>query len=296
MPDRRTILIAGETATGKSELALALAERLGGEILSVDAVAVYRGLDVGSAKPDAAARRRVAHHLLDLCDPWDGYTLGRFLEDARGALARVQGAGRPAVLVGGTGLYARALAEGFVPPPPPSAAMRAELRDRLAREGAPALHRELSRLAPAEAARLAPGDAARVVRALERVREGRPPGAREPSLSLLDRLEAYVLTVPPAELRERIRRRAEAQFDAGLLEETLAAMRRGARALDPGLRHIGYRAAAAWCEGRIGREEALMRTVADTLSLAKRQRTYWRSVPWATPATADEAWARLTGT
>lgn len=295
MPDGRTLLIAGETATGKSALALDVAERLGGEIVSVDAVAVYRGLDIGSAKADAAARRRVAHHLLDLCEPWDGYTLGRFLTDARAAIARIRATGRPVVLVGGTGLYARALVEGWRPPPPPSPAVRSELRRRVAREGAPALWRELRTRDPAWAARLSPHDTTRVVRALERIAEGHGEGGADPDLALFGGLEAVVLTVAPSVMRERIRLRAQAHFAAGLLEETLAALRRGARVDDPGLRHIGYRAAAAWCTGRLSRAEALRRTVADTVALARRQRTYWRSVAWAEAMTAEAARRRLLG-
>lgn len=291
--DGRTILIAGETATGKSALALEAAEALSGEIVSVDAVAVYRGLDVGSAKPDAAARRRVAHHLLDLCEPWQGYTLGRFLADARGALARIHARGRPAILVGGTGLYARALVEGWRPPPPPSPALRAELRLRLRREGAAALWRELAMRDPARAAHLSPNDATRVVRALERALEGVPEGGADPDLALGPDLEAYVLRIDPAVLAGRVRRRAEAHFASGLLDETLAALRRGASPHDPGLRHIGYRAAAAWCVGRLGRREALERTIADTLALAKRQRTLWRRLEWAVPVSPAEALHRL---
>lgn len=285
MPEGRIILIAGPTASGKSELALEVAERLAGEILSVDATAVYRGLDVGSAKPDAAARRRVPHHLLDVADPWESYTLGRFLADARRCLLRVRDAGRAAVLVGGTGLYARALVEGWRPPPPPDPQVRAALTRRAREEGVPALWRELRARAPDVAARLAPNDRTRVVRALERLAAGDRPssgeGGRDPSLSLVGEVEAYVLEPEREGLARRIEARAQAQFAAGLLEETLTLLGRGVPPQAPALRSIGYRCAVAWALGRATEEEALRRTVRDTLSLARRQRTWWRSVPWA---------------
>jgi tRNA dimethylallyltransferase len=289
----RLVLIAGPTAAGKSDLALALAERLGAEILSIDATAVYRGLDVGSAKPDAEARRRVAHHGLDLADPWETYTLGRFLGDARRALARIEASGRPAVLVGGSGLYARALAEGWEPPPPPPPEVRAAVRQRLATEGAPSLWRELARRSPSEAAAIHPTDTTRVARALERLATGGVRNGRRSGLGLVDRLEAYVLDVERAELARRIEARARRQYATGLLEETLAVLRRGVAPTASALRSIGYREATAWALGRLSRDEALARTVAATLALAKRQRTWWRHVAWVEHLTRAEAQRRL---
>lgn len=287
------MLIAGETASGKSDLALAVAEAFGAEIISVDAAAVYRGLDVGSAKPDGTARRRVAHHLLDRCEVWEGYNLGRFLADARAALTAIHAAGRPAVLVGGTGLYARALVEGWLPPPPPEPALRARIRARLGREGAAALWRELGQRAPELAARLDPNDKARVTRALERLESGTPAGGRDPARSLLPQLEGYVLTVGAETLAARIRGRAHAQFAGGILDETLRALRRGAAPGDPGLGHIGYRAATAHLLGRLTLDEAIERTIVDTRALARRQRTLWRRLEWLLPVGPEEAFERI---
>lgn len=148
---------------------------------------------------------------------------------------------------------------------------------------------------PDRAAALSPNDATRVLRALERALEGVPAGGADPALALTPGLEAYVLRIDAAALAERVRRRAERHFASGLLDETLAALRRGASPTDPGLRHIGYRAAVAWGLGRLGRREALERTIADTLGLAKRQRTLWRRVAWAVPASPAEALDRLLG-
>src|SRR5262245_26002277 len=157
----------GPTATGKSAVALALAERCRGEIVSVDSAQVYRGMDIGTAKPDAATRARVAHHLIDIIDPTAAYSAARFAAEAHRAIAAIRERGRVPIVAGGTMLYFKALIEGLSALPPADPAVRAALDARAARDGWPALHAELARVDPATAARLAPNDAQRIQRALE---------------------------------------------------------------------------------------------------------------------------------
>src|SRR5436305_1726215 len=175
---RPILAIVGATATGKSALGLALAERLGGEIVSADALQAYRGFDLGTAKPGEAERLRVPHHLIDILEPHERYSAGEFARRAGEALAEIEGRGRLPIVVGGSGLYLRALLSGISPTPPGDPAVRRELRDRLAAEGLPALAAELAHRDPATAARLAPGDTQRILRALEVAQfSGRPLSA-----------------------------------------------------------------------------------------------------------------------
>ena len=161
------VLLMGPTATGKSALALALAERIGGEIVSVDSAQVYRGMDIGTAKPDAATRARIAHHLIDIVDPTESYSAARFSADARASIAAIRARGRVPIVAGGTMLYFKALTEGLSALPPADPAVRARIDARAAIEGWPALHAALARVDPAMAARLPPTDAQRIQRALE---------------------------------------------------------------------------------------------------------------------------------
>src|SRR5690349_18330626 len=169
----------GPTASGKSGLALALCEQLPCEIVSVDSAQVYRGMDVGTAKPSAAIRARVPHHLIDVCDPAQAYSAARFCEDARRLLAEIRARGKLPLLVGGTMLYFRALQEGLSDLPPADAAFRAQLAREAAKLGWPALHARLARIDPQTAARLHPNDAQRIQRALEIAEcSGRPASAQ----------------------------------------------------------------------------------------------------------------------
>ncbi|MFQ5350587.1 MAG: tRNA (adenosine(37)-N6)-dimethylallyltransferase MiaA, partial [Thermoanaerobaculia bacterium] len=161
------LCIVGPTATGKSALAVELAGPLGGEIVNADALQVYRGFDIGTAKPSRQDRRRVPHHLLDILEPDEPFSAGEFARRARRAIDEIHGRGRLPLLVGGSGLYLRALVEGISPIPPIEPELRQRLRQRLEREGAPTLRTELERLDPATAQRLAPADSQRLLRALE---------------------------------------------------------------------------------------------------------------------------------
>jgi tRNA dimethylallyltransferase len=217
----------GPTASGKSALALALAQRLGGEIVSADSAQVYRGMDIGTAKPDAATRAIVPHHLLDLIHPTEPYSAARFREDALAAIAAIRSRGHVPIVAGGTMLYFKALREGLSALPQADVGVRNELDARAAREGWPALHAELARVDPATAARLAPQDAQRIQRALEvHMLTGRPlsalQGARDARQELGPTIVIALAPADRAALHAAIARRFDAMLDAGLVEEVRA--------------------------------------------------------------------------
>ena len=280
-PGARVIGIAGPTASGKSALALAAARRWPVEIISVDSAQVYTGLDIGTAKPSAAERAEVPHHLLDLLDPRQAYSAAQFVADARRLIGQIHQRGRIALLVGGTMLYFKALIDGLDAMPPAQAEVRAALDARAARLGWPALHAELAAVDPATAARLPPGDAQRIQRALEVWQiSGRPisqfhgqaatPGLALPLLALLPQDRAW--------LHQRIAQRFDAMLAQGLVDEVRGLRARGD--LHPGLpalRCVGYRQAwAALDAGDLAplREQG----IAATRQLAKRQLTWLRGM------------------
>src|SRR5205807_90396 len=275
----RLVCIIGPTASGKSALALDLAERLGAEIVSADSRQIYRDLDVGTAKPTAAERARVPHHCLDLVAPDEAFDAARFRDAARAAIADIARRGRVALVVGGTGLYVRALLRGLCPAPPRAPALRAAL----AAEDPHALHRRLGVLDPAAAARIAPTDARRIVRALEVALVSGVPLSRwqaehrfaEPAYDAL----VIGLARPTAELDARIAARARAMLEAGFLDEVRALRRRGLGTAAPGLSAVGYRELLACVEGRTDLETALAAMVRATRQVAKRQRTWLRREP-----------------
>jgi tRNA dimethylallyltransferase len=277
------ILLMGPTASGKSALALAIAERYGGEIVSVDSAQVYRGMDIGSAKPDAAARARVAHHLIDAIDPTESYSAARFAEDARCALGGIRARGRLPILSGGTMLYFKALAEGLSDLPGADPALRAELDQRAASEGWPALHAELARVDPQTALRLKPTDAQRIQRALEVWHRAGAPlsslqGRRLAAGWLGPRLALALLPSDRARLHETIARRFDAMLAAGLVDELAALRQRFRLTADlPSMRCIGYRQAWQFLEGEIDAPALRARGIAATRQLAKRQFTWLRA-------------------
>lgn len=294
------IALMGPTASGKSALALDWAARLGGEIVSVDSALVYRGLDIGSAKPDAAERAAVPHHLVDVREPWQAYSAAEFAADARAAIAGIVVRGRIPVLAGGTGLYFRALLHGLSDMPGADAAVRAGLAAEADAEGWAALHARLAAIDPAAAARIHATDAQRIQRALEVHRlSGRTisdwqadragPGGRLP-------LRVLRLVLAPrdrGELHARIERRFDAMLALGFLDEV-----RRLRALPalaahpapqglPALRAVGYRQAWAHLDGACDAVAFRDRAIFATRQLAKRQLTWLRrelDARWFDPA------------
>lgn len=282
----RLVALVGPTAGGKTDLGVALAVRLGAEIVSVDSRQVYRRLDVGTAKPDAAARAAVPHHLLDVVEPDEPFDAARFATLGREVVGDVLARGRNVLLVGGSGLYLRALTEGLCPAPPADPDVRAALAREIAVHGAAALHAELARHDPAAAARIAPRDALRIGRALEVLRiTGRPLSAWQEEHAFADRpwnVLVLVLCPPAAELEARIARRARLMWEQGLVAETEAVLAAGfAPDLKP-LQAIGYREAQQHLRGALGRDEAVERMRVATRQYAKRQRTWFRALPDAT--------------
>jgi tRNA dimethylallyltransferase len=277
------LALLGPTASGKSALAMRLAGRLPVEIVSVDSAQVYRGMDIGTAKPSAAERAQVPHHLIDLLEPTQSYSAGRFRDDAIAAVQAILARRRVALLVGGTMLYFRALAQGIDALPAADAPLRAAIDAEARQRGWPALHAELARLDPQTARRLDPNDAQRIQRALEVCRaSGRPLSALHtaPRAALPFRLMTIAL-VPEdrAILHTRIAERFERMLQTGLVEELRAL--RARYALDaalPSMRCVGYRQAWAHLDGAYDRAALRDKGVAATRQLAKRQLTWLRAM------------------
>lgn len=280
------ILLMGPTASGKSALALALSAHIDGEIVSVDSAQVYRGMDVGTAKPDAAERARLPHHLLDIVEPTERYSAARFVADAHVAMADIRARGRVPILAGGTMLYFKALTEGLSALPVADATLRAQIDARAARDGWPALHAELARIDPVTAARLAPADAQRIQRALEvHALTGAPLSAlqaqRVPRMA--DHARWLRIALVPAD-RARLHGAIEVRFDAmlaaGLVDELAQLRLRHALAPDlPAMRAVGYRQAWAYLDGAIDATQLRAQGLAATRQLAKRQYTWLRATP-----------------
>jgi tRNA dimethylallyltransferase len=279
------VLLMGPTGSGKSALALALAERLPLEIVSVDSAQVYRGMDIGTAKPDAAARARVPHHLIDLIDPVAAYSAARFRDDAIGAIAAIRSRGAVPLLAGGTMLYFKALQEGLSALPAAAPAVRARLDARAAAEGWPALHAELARVDPATAARLEPTDAQRIQRALEVYETtGRPlsalHGARDAHGVPGKTIVVALVPGDRAALHRRIAERFDAMLAAGLVAELASLRARYALTPDlPSMRCVGYRQVWEFLDGRIDAATLRAKGIAATRQLAKRQFTWLRAMP-----------------
>ena len=294
------ILLCGPTASGKSDWALAMAERWPVEIISVDSTQVYRGFDIGSAKPDKALRERVPHHLLDLRDPQETYSAGEFVADALAAIAAVRGRGALPVLVGGTMLYFNALVRGLARLPQADPKIRAAIDARAAMLGWPALHTELQGIDPEAAARIHPNDPHRIQRALEVFElSGRTISAWQRDTRPEHGLRWSRWALVPADraaLHARIAARYAQMLDAGLLTEVqrLLALP-GLEARSPSMRAVGYRQLAAHLAGQCSLDAAVEQAVAATRQLAKRQLTWinadplWRRIDPFQPG-AREAW------
>jgi tRNA dimethylallyltransferase len=278
------ILLMGPTASGKSALALEIAARYPVEIISVDSAQVYRDMDVGTAKPSAAERAAVAHHLIDIIDPSERYSAAQFRTDAARLMREIIARGRIPLLTGGTMLYFKALREGLSDLPEADAGVRAALDAEAREKGWPALHAELARVDAPAAARLEPNDSQRIQRALEVFRiTGKPMSALQ-GARIADSLPFRFMPVAliPSDralLHQRIERRFEAMLAAGLVEE-LAALR-GKYALDsslPSMRCVGYRQAWEHLEGAYDRATLRDRGIYATRQLAKRQLTWLRAM------------------
>jgi tRNA dimethylallyltransferase len=274
-------VLLGPTASGKSRLGLELAEKLPLEIVAMDSAQVYRGMDIGTAKPAAAERARVPHHLLDLVDPDQAYSVGRWRNDAVEAVSRILQNNRIPLLVGGTMLYYRALTTGLAAMPSADPELRAELDLSAARRGWPSLHAELAKVDPEAAQRIQPNDAQRIQRALEVWKLTGEPLSRiqlRKEAPLPFALKAYALVPERAELHARIAERFGAMLKAGLVDEVRSLKSRFAlHPALPSMRAVGYRQVWEFLEGRFGEDELRSRGIAATRQFAKRQLTWLRS-------------------
>ncbi|MDQ3287723.1 MAG: tRNA (adenosine(37)-N6)-dimethylallyltransferase MiaA [Pseudomonadota bacterium] len=304
--NRRPLALAlmGPTASGKTALALDWAQRLGGEVVSVDSALVYRGLDIGAAKPDATERLRVRHHLIDVREPWQPYSAAEFATDARAAMADIAARGKLPILAGGTGLYFHALLHGLSAMPQADPETRSRIQAEADVHGWPAMHAMLAGLDPAAGARIRPNDAQRIQRAIEVHRltgrtisdwQGQPPVLPEPSFHMLK------LVLAPADravLHARIAMRFDAMLAAGFLHEVrrlraLPPIREHPQPGDlPALRAVGYRQAWEHLDGKSSLDEFRDRSIHATRQLAKRQLTWLRGqfdTRWFDPARNREA-------
>lgn len=279
------IVLTGPTGAGKSDWALSLAEALPIEIVSCDSAQVFRGLDIGTAKPDAATRARVPHHLLDLRDAAETYSAGEFAADATAALRDIRARGRLPVVVGGTMLYLRALLQGIAPLPAARPDIREEIDARAARESWPALHAELARHDPVAASRIHAHDRQRIQRALEvYYATGTPISAWQAAGARREReFDFHAWALVPADrsaLHARIAQRFEAMLAAGLLDEVRALYDRADLTPDhPAIRAVGYRQLWRHLAGECDLDAAAKRAIAATRQLARRQLTWLKSAP-----------------
>ena len=278
----KVAVMVGPTAVGKTAVALELAAGPGGEIVNADSMQVYRGLDIGTAKPTPEERARVRHHLVDVADPDEPYDAARYSEAGRAVIARLHQAGVPPLVAGGTGLYIKALLAGLFQQDQGVRKVRPRLARELAAQGLPALWARLQSLDPATAARLAPGDTYRIVRALEVVEAtGRPLSDWHAAHDFQDRPYETVklgLELPREELYRRIEARVEAMLAQGWLEEVRHLLERYPPEIKP-LQALGYRHLVAHLAGSLSLDEAAELTKIDTRHYAKRQLTWFRADP-----------------
>jgi tRNA dimethylallyltransferase len=288
------VYIMGPTASGKTDLAVALARQYPAEVISVDSAQVYRGMDVGTAKPSAALRAEIPHHLIDILDPREAYSAARFRDDALALIAAIRDRGRLPLLVGGTMLYFRALRYGLAPMPSADRNVRDRLEAEARTHGWAALHERLADLDPTTAARLHPNDQQRIERALEVVEltgqplssltaqsEGEPPPG--PSLRLA------LAPASRAVLHHRIEERFRAMLAAGFVDEVRTLRSRGDLDLDcPSMRAVGYRQVWRYLDGELDEQGLVERGVVATRQFAKRQLTWLRresDARWFDPGT-----------
>jgi tRNA dimethylallyltransferase len=281
-PDPLLVVILGPTASGKTSLSLALAEKFSGEIVNCDSVAIYREFDIGTAKPNAAERARAPHHLFDIVDPTEEMTAGEYARRARQVLAEINSRKHLPVVVGGTGLYLRALLEGLFPGPQRSEELRERLRNRAAKHRSDYLHRILRRLDRTASEKIHANDAPKLIRAIEVClsaqqkmtelwQQGRDP---------LQGFRILRLGLDPdrAALYERINQRAQRMFASGLIDETQTLLQKYGAAARP-LASLGYRQAVQFLRGEVTREQALQAAQQAHRNYAKRQMTWFRREP-----------------
>jgi tRNA dimethylallyltransferase len=298
-PFDNALVLTGPTGSGKTQLGIELAQGLRAEIVSMDSMALYRGMDVGTAKPTREQRQQAAHHLVDVFDPWESGSVAWWLEQAGACCRDIEARGKRVLFVGGTPLYLKALLCGLFEGPPADVALRRRLADEAAVAGSATLHARLACVDPGSARRIHANDLRRIIRALE-VREltGRPLSAWQtqwttPACALAPPTDAQTilwLELPRAELYERIDRRVEAMFADGLIDEA-----RRLRALErPWSREaaqaLGYKEALDFLDGKLALADTIARVQLRSRQFAKRQISWFRNLPGCRPATKELTW------
>jgi tRNA dimethylallyltransferase len=279
----RLHLLIGCTASGKSRVGLELARRMGGEIVSIDSMKIYRRMDIGTAKPSAEARRAVPHHLIDVVEPSDAFSLGRYVEMADAAIRDIAARGKPVLAVGGTMMFVRGLVSGVFEGPPADPEFRRALRERAAHEGTPAIHDELVAVDPQAAARIHPNDLRRIERALEVYHKLGMPISRlqsqwENSHAAYD-CRLVALRRPREEAHQRINARVQRMVDAGLVDEVRGLLSEPAGIGEQAAQAVGYAEIIACLAGGLSLEQAIERIKINSRHLAKHQRTWMRHFP-----------------
>lgn len=279
-PLQRALYLTGPTASGKTVVGVGLARRLDAEVIALDSMTLYRGLDVGTAKPSLVERGGIPHHLLDLLDPWEAATVAAYRDWAIEAAAAIESRGRRVLFVGGTALYLKALLRGLFDGPPADLALRHELQELAERRGDRFLHERLEVLDPPAAARLHPNDRRRLIRALEVIeRTGRPLSAQQTQHDQpAPGVWVIALTRTREDLHTRINRRVLQMFESGFVDE-VRRLRDAERPPGPGpLQGVGYREVIDHLEGRVSLPETIARVQARTRQFAKRQMTWFRGL------------------
>ncbi|HOW19479.1 MAG TPA: tRNA (adenosine(37)-N6)-dimethylallyltransferase MiaA, partial [Phycisphaerae bacterium] len=286
--------LIGCTGSGKGAVGRAVAERVGAEIISVDSMKVYRGMDIGTAKPTREERARVPHHLIDVAEPWESFSVARYVEAADAAIRDITARGRRVLVVGGTCLHIKALSEGLFEGPGADPQIRAEIRRRAGSEGAAALHRELARVDPRAAERIHPNDLRRIERALEVFRlTGRPISELQQQWDAPQRrydCRFVGLRREKADQNHRINLRVQRMIERGLVDEVRSLLSDPRGLSDVAAQAVGYAEIIAHLRGEGSLEDAVERIKINTRRLAKSQRTWfrrWRDVAWLDVAEAE---------
>lgn len=288
------IIISGPTCVGKTEVAITLAEPLGGEIVSADAMQVYRYMDIGTAKPTQEQQARVPHHLIDVVDPDESFSAARFKTAAAAVIRKLHDKGHPAFVVGGTGLYIKALTRGLFRVQEGSGALRERLRAEAKDLGSPVLHQRLQDVDPEAAARIHPHDAYRITRALEIFELTGKPLSEHHSAHGFSDDPYHVLNIglflDREMLYQRIDQRVDRMLEAGFLKEVKGLLHRGYSPKLKSMKSIGYRHMAEYLEGHVTWDETVRRFKRDTRRYAKRQMAWFRADPrilWLQPSAID---------